>query len=114
MNPGRFAPVGLTLILALGLLPAAIPPAAAQDARMVLGRKVFTEISQPQCGLCHALADAGTEGEVGPKLDELKPSIARVRTAVTKGIGPMPPNEVLTREQIEAVSFYVSAVTNRK
>jgi mono/diheme cytochrome c family protein len=103
-----------TIITFLGLLAAGAPQAAAQEATLALGKKVFLEISQPPCGLCHTLADAKSEGEVGPKLDELKPDLARVRTAVTKGIGPMPPNEILTKEQIEAVALYVSTVTNRK
>jgi mono/diheme cytochrome c family protein len=47
-------------------------------------------------------------------LDELKPTTDRVRTAVTKGIGPMPPNSSLTREQVEAVALYVSTVAGGK
>ena len=88
-------------------------PAAAEEATLALGRKVFLEISKPPCGLCHTLADAGAAGEVGPILDELKPTADRVRTAVTNGIGPMPPNEGLTKEQIEAVALYVSTVAGK-
>ena len=53
-------------------------------------------------------------GAVGPVLDELKPTADRVRTAVTKGIGPMPANTILTREQVEALALYVSTVTGAK
>ena len=86
----------------------------AEEAQMVLGKKVFLELSEPQCALCHTLADAGSTGPVGPVLDELKPTAERVRTAVTKGIGPMPANTILTREQVDAVALYVSTVTSSK
>ena len=97
----------LTLTLAL-VAPSA--SARADEAAMALGKKVFLEMSSPQCALCHTLADAGASGAVGPVLDELKPTADRVRTAVTKGIGPMPANTILTREQVEALALYVSTV----
>ena len=97
----------LTLTLALVAPPASV---RADDAAMALGKKVFLEMSSPQCALCHTLADAGAGGQVGPVLDELKPTADRVRTAVTKGIGPMPANTILTREQVEALALYVSTV----
>lgn len=74
---------------------------------------MFLEVSQPQCALCHTLADAGASGGIGPILDELKPTADRVRTAVVNGIGPMPPNASLTREEIEAVAIYVSTVAGK-
>lgn len=88
-------------------------PAGAEEAALALGKKVFLELSQPQCGLCHTLADAGAQGQIGPILDELMPTADRVRTAVTNGIGPMPPNEGLTKDQIEAVALYVSTVAGK-
>ena len=78
---------------------------------MTLGRQIFTEISDPQCAICHTLADAGSSGAVGPDLDDLAPDALRVRAAVAQGVGVMPPYaDLLTEEQIEAVSIYVSAV----
>ena len=74
-----------------------------------LGRKVFTEIAQPSCALCHTLQAAGAQGTVGPSLDELKPDKARVLEAVRKGLGVMPPfADKLTQQQIEAVAEYVA------
>jgi mono/diheme cytochrome c family protein len=56
--------------------------------------------------------DAGAEGAVGPNLDDLKPSEDQVRTAVIGGVGAMPPFEdVLSAEEIDAVSQYVATVT---
>lgn len=98
--------IALSLIASL-----AAGPAAADPAQIELGRRVFTALAEPRCGVCHTLADAGTTGEVGPVLDTLKPDAGRVRTAVTNGIGVMPAFEDLTAEQIEAVASYVAAAT---
>ncbi|KMO29818.1 cytochrome C [Methylobacterium variabile] len=86
-------------------------PASADPARLALGKRVFTELSEPRCGICHTLADAGTTGEIGPALDTLKPDAGRVATAVTNGIGVMPAFEDLTPEQVAAVADYVATVT---
>jgi cytochrome c6 len=73
-----------------------------------LGRKVFTELAQPSCKLCHTLRAAGAEGAVGPSLDELRPSREQVLVAVRGGVGVMPPfGDKLTPEQIDAVARYV-------
>jgi len=103
------------------LLAATVPAtlgAAEPDAktRMDLGRKIFTQIAQPQCGICHALEDAGTSGTIGAKLEELKPDEERVVQAVRQGSGVMPPyKDKLTDEQIRALAYYVSqAVRNAK
>lgn len=100
---------GLVSILALGLLAAA--PAMAAADKMALGRKVFTELAQPPCSLCHILADAGANSEVGPNLDQLRPDPARVKTAVTQGIGAMPANPALKPEEVDAVAAYVASVS---
>jgi len=76
---------------------------------MELGKKVFTQIAQPSCGLCHTLVDAGTKGEVGAKLEELQPDEPRVLQALRQGSGVMPRyDDKLTKEQIEAVAYYVA------
>lgn len=95
---------GLALLLAL-------PAAALGDE---LGRKVFTEVAQPPCALCHTLKAAGAEGTIGPSLDELKPDKARALEAIRKGLGAMPPfADKLTPEQMEAVAAYVAKVAGR-
>jgi cytochrome c6 len=81
--------------------------ARAQDAD--LGKRVFTTDAMPQCMVCHTLAAAGATGEVGPNLDELKPTEERVRLAVERGVGNMPPfGETLSKEQIAAVARFVA------
>ena len=66
------------------------------------------------CGTCHSLQAAGSDGEIGPNLDLLKPQLAKIIYAVTNGIGVMPPWEgILTAEEIEAVAYYVFNSTNK-
>lgn len=83
---------------------------AAQAQGNELGKQVFTTMAEPSCTLCHTLAAAGATGEIGPNLDELKPNEDKVRRAVERGVGNMPPfGEVLSKEQIEAVSKFVAS-----
>jgi len=71
----------------------------------VAGKAVFTE----NCGSCHALADAGTTGSVGPDLDDLAPDEATVNAQVTNGGGSMPAfGGTLSEQQIADVSAYVA------
>ena len=73
----------------------------------VSGKVVFVD----NCGSCHTLAAAGTDGQVGPDLDDLKPDTATVVNQVTNGGGGMPAfGSQLSQAQIQAVSKYVSSV----
>jgi mono/diheme cytochrome c family protein len=72
-----------------------------------LGKDVF--LNKAVCSACHTLADAGSSGDIGPNLNEIRPDKMRVINTVTNGIGVMPPYEdQLTLEEIEAVAHYVS------
>ena len=101
--------------IAIALLAASPTPALAQDAAMLeRGKAVFTTDSEPQCGICHALAAAGTVGEFGPNLDELKPTEEQVHAAVAGGVGVMPAYaELLSEEEIAAVAAYVAAAVGQ-
>jgi cytochrome c6 len=59
------------------------------------------------CGGCHTLQAAGTNGEVGPSLDELRPDEQRVRNAIRQGPGQMPEN-LLQGAEADAVAAYVA------
>ena len=98
-----------TAALLAAALPAALGAAETVDkAKMALGRQVFTKIAVPQCGICHTLADAGTTGEIGAKLEEIQPDEERIRNAVRGGLGVMPKyDDKLSKEQIDAVAYYV-------
>jgi mono/diheme cytochrome c family protein len=77
-----------------------------------MGKTIF--LGQGNCASCHTLADAKSSGQIGPNLNQIKPDIMRVMSAVTYGIGVMPPYEgVLTIQEIEAVAHYVSLSTNQ-
>ena len=75
-------------------------PAPQQAAN---GKELFTDT----CGGCHTLADAGTNGQVGPNLDELAPSQDQVLAAIRSGPGQMPEN-LYQGEDARAVAEYVS------
>ena len=92
------------IILVLFLLISSSPIFA--DSKMELGLEVYN--NKAQCGVCHVLQSAGSEGQIGPNLDQLKPTISRIISVVTNGIGVMQAWEgILTHEEIEAVAYYV-------
>ena len=65
------------------------------------------------CGTCHALADAGSTGTIGPDLDESQPSHELVVDRVTNGMGAMPAFEdQLSEQQIQDVAAYVVQATS--
>jgi mono/diheme cytochrome c family protein len=64
------------------------------------------------CGGCHTLSAAGTEGQVGPNLDELAPDAETVRTAIAQGPGVMPEN-LLEGAQADEVAQYVAENAGR-
>ena len=72
-----------------------------------LGKNIFLE--KGNCATCHTLNDAGSNADIGPNLNLIKPDVGRVVMAVTNGIGVMPAYEgILTPKEIEAVALYVS------
>ena len=86
--------------------------AAASVAQMELGLEVFN--NKAQCGMCHTLQAAESEGQIGTNLDQLKPQIPQIISTVTNGIGVMPAFEgMLTKEEIDAVAYYVFESTNK-
>jgi len=74
------------------------------------GKSIFTA----NCGSCHTLADAGTNGKVGPNLDDAKPPKELVIQRVTNGQGVMPSfKDSLDEQQIQAVADYVSSAAGK-
>jgi len=79
---------------------------------MILGLDIYN--NKAQCGVCHTLQAAGSTGDIGPNLDQLKAQMAQIIAVVTNGIGVMQPWEgILTYEEIEAVAYYVFNSTNK-
>ena len=88
------------------------PSLTLADDKMDLGLEVYN--NKAQCGVCHSLKAAGSEGQIGPDLDQLKPTMPRIVFTVTNGIGVMQAWEgILTYEEIEAVAYYVFNSTNK-
>jgi mono/diheme cytochrome c family protein len=79
-------------------------PAASSGA--VSGAQVFAASG---CGSCHTLQAAGSNGQIGPNLDDLRPTVERVRAKVEAGGGVMPSfRGKLTAGQIDAVAKFVA------
>ena len=98
----------ILLILSILILPQKI----FADPKMILGLDVYN--NKAQCGVCHTLKVAQSEGQIGPNLDLLKPQMSQIISAVTNGIGVMQAWEgILSYEEIEAVAYYVFNSTNK-
>ena len=77
---------------------------AAGDAAN--GKEVFASAG---CGGCHTFSAAGSNGGVGPNLDDLAPSYDAVVTQVIHGGGSMPSFEdKLSAQEIRDVAAFVS------
>jgi cytochrome c550 len=74
---------------------------------------------QSNCGSCHTLARAGTDGIVGPNLDELlgagtpEANKTRVLNAIEDGIEGRMPAGILQGEDAEVVADFVSRVAGQ-
>jgi len=80
----------------------------ADEAKMAKGLEIFNETAA--CAGCHTMKAAGAEGNVGPNLDTVDLTLESVVDMVTYGLGVMPSygeDEILTKEEIDIVSFYV-------
>jgi len=90
-------------------------PEASVPARDRPGLELF----QTNCGACHTLAAAGTEGVIGPNLDQLlatgpksadtvKANRDRVLNAVENGIGGRMPKGILQGAEAKQVAQFVA------
>ena len=101
MNKAKFFYFILILSSNLFFLP------APSDQIFEMGKDVF--LNKANCAACHTLAEAGSNGQIGPNLNQIKPNMKRVMSVVKNGIGIMPPlEELLSSQEIEAVAHYVS------
>lgn len=84
------------------------------------GREIFIDVG---CGNCHTLADADTEGTIGPVLDDtlagvpadyIRESIVDPSAVVVEGFpdGTMPPNyeDVFNEVQLDTLVSYLAEV----
>ena len=85
----------------------------ADEAKMLKGLEIFNETAG--CAGCHTMKAAGAEGNVGPNLDTVDLNEELVMDMVTYGLGVMPAygeEGILTKEEIDIVSFYVVNSSN--
>jgi cytochrome c oxidase subunit 2 len=95
------------------------PPPAAGGGAAADGKALFTS----NCGSCHTLADAGTNGTAGPNLDEALPGqdVAAIRGSIAEPAAEivdgftniMPDNyeQQLGAEGVDALAEYLAEVT---
>ncbi len=125
MNRSSYVLFGLVAILCVILIPAwAISREGGEQASpqnvpadLQQGKDLFVT----NCGSCHTLYKAGTDGVVGPNLDDLlappsptPPDPAtiqpRVLSAINNGIGGKMPAGILSGPQAKEVANFVSEV----
>ena len=96
------------LLIILFLFIINIQNLLADDAKMIKGLEIFNETAG--CAACHILKAAGSEGNVGPNLDTVSLTEESVKEMVTYGLGVMPAygEGILTKVEIDIVSFYVA------
>jgi mono/diheme cytochrome c family protein len=82
------------------------------------------ELFVTNCGACHTLAEAGTDGVIGPDLDDrLAPPSAsapdpatikpRVLAAINGGVGGRMPKGVVSGQQADEVATFVAQVAGQ-
>ena len=99
--------INLSKFLFLSIIFLFIFNQVKSDEKYDKGKIIF--LKQGNFAACHTLFDAGSDGNIGPNLNEVRPDIMRVIAAVTNGIGVMPAYQgELSPEEIEAVAHYVS------
>ena len=79
MNKAKFFYFILILSANLFFLP------AHSDPMFEMGKDVF--LNKANCAACHTLAEAGSNSQIGPNLNQIKPNMMRVMSVVKNGIG---------------------------
>ena len=113
---------GVAIFVVTVLIVAAIAAIAIKDEGASSSAEVGTsgdeearELFVTNCGSCHTLAQAGTDGVVGPNLDDLlgqgtpEGNEPRVLTAIERGINGRMPAGILAGEQAEQVAAFVAS-----
>jgi mono/diheme cytochrome c family protein len=92
----------------------------ASPAAVAPEQEEAKELFVVNCGACHTLAKAGTDGVVGPNLDELlgatpdpEANVPRVESAVLEGRGGRMPAGILQGANATEVSEFVAAVAGQ-
>jgi len=128
MKRSTFVMFGLVvLILGVGIPAWAITNEGSESAspgEVPAGLQEGKDLFVTNCGACHTLAKAGTDGVIGPNLDELlaPPSTSapdpstikpRVLAAINGGVGGRMPKGVVSGQQADEVANFVSQVAGQ-
>ena len=92
---------------------------ASHGSAVPADQKQGLQLFQINCGACHTLAAAGTDGLIGPNLDELlgtgpksagavKANESRVLSAIENGLSGRMPKGILQSAQAEIVAQFVA------
>ena len=93
------------------LIPILFAQTLYAEEKLNIGKNIFLE--KGNCASCHTLSDAKSIAVIGPNLDEIRPTLEVVLATVTNGVGVMPAyQDILSKEEIEAVAHYVSKASN--
>lgn len=129
MKRSTFVSFGIVAILLGILIPAwAI---SREGGKSASPKEVPAELEQGKelfvtnCGSCHTLYKAGTDGVVGPNLDELlappaptppdpKTIEPRVLSAIENGVAGRMPAGILSGPQAEEVAAFVARVAGER
>jgi cytochrome c553 len=96
-----------TAVIAFALVPLVAGCGGSGSGSSAPGGKVFASAG---CGTCHTLKAAGSKGQVGPNLDELKPDASTVEHQVRTGGNGMPSfSSKLSTKEIAQVAAFVSS-----
>ena len=121
----------LAAIAGLGLAAAVLVPAAlghpSATPALVGNSKAGKVVFLSTCGACHTLKAAGTQGQIGPNLDKVKPLLTQAllikaitnggasimtKAAVAKYPTQMIPYKYLGTKSIQNISRYVYESTH--
>jgi mono/diheme cytochrome c family protein len=127
MKRSTFVMFGIVvLLLGVGIPAWALSQEGSQSAagEVASGLQGGKDLFVTNCGACHTLAEAGTDGVIGPDLDELlaPPSASapdpatikpRVLSAINNGVGGRMPKGVVSGQQAEEVATFVGQVAGQ-
>ena len=117
---------GLGLAVAL-FAPAALGHPSATTPPLVGNSKAGKVVFLSTCGACHTLKAAGTQGQIGPNLDKVKPALTQAllikaitnggasimtKAAIAKYTTQMQPYKYLGTKSIQNISRYVYESTH--
>jgi cytochrome c551 len=91
--------------------------AASSAEKVAASDDPSKDLFATNCGSCHTLARAGTDGIVGPNLDDLLGGLPgqeeRVQTAIEMGVQGRMPAGILQGEQAKQVADFVARVAGQ-